>query len=76
MFIIDSFYFISGADKLVTASLGTFGGGLLTRRLKLGTTGCIKMIIISRAMSLFLNSFNFLFGCDNPPIVGLDTTGR
>ena len=67
---------IAGPEKLVTTVLGTFCGGILTRRLKLDVTGCVKLTVIARAISLVLKCFNFLLGCDNPPIIGLDAVNR
>ncbi|XP_076084430.1 solute carrier organic anion transporter family member 3A1-like [Mytilus galloprovincialis] len=65
---------ILGAEKLVTATLGTFLGGYLTSRLKLGRQGCIKMCLLIAAICTSLNSLNFIFGCENPDIIGKDNS--
>ncbi|CAC5397332.1 SLCO3A [Mytilus coruscus] len=61
---------ILGAEKLVTATLGTFLGGYLTSRLKLARQGCIRMCLVIAAICTSLNSLNFIFGCENPEIIG------
>ncbi|XP_052085396.1 solute carrier organic anion transporter family member 3A1-like [Mytilus californianus] len=60
---------ILGAEKLVTATLGTFLGGYLTSRLKLHRQGCIRMCLVISAICISLNSLNFIFGCENPEII-------
>ncbi|XP_052764818.1 solute carrier organic anion transporter family member 2A1-like [Mya arenaria] len=63
---------VMGIDKLVTMVVGTFGGGIITRRLGLGLTGCARMVLVCRIIVFLLGCFNFLFGCPNPEhIVGL-----
>ncbi|VDI41456.1 Hypothetical predicted protein, partial [Mytilus galloprovincialis] len=62
------------AEKLVTATLGTFLGGYLTSRLKLSRQGCIKMCLVLAAICTSLNSLNFIFGCENPEIIGTDNS--
>ncbi|XP_053382717.1 solute carrier organic anion transporter family member 2B1-like [Mercenaria mercenaria] len=62
---------ILGLEKLVTTVIGTFLGGVITRRLRLGLYGCVKMLLLCRSVSCLCQSVNFILGCDNPLIIGL-----
>ncbi|KAL4217902.1 hypothetical protein ACF0H5_022641 [Mactra antiquata] len=64
---------IAGLEKLVTTCIGTFLGGVITRRLRLGLSGCVKMILLSRLVSFSCQCFNFIWGCDTPDIIGFHT---
>lgn len=65
-----------GIEKLVTTVIGTFLGGVVTRRLRLGLFGCVKMLLLCRFVSVVCQSFNFLWGCDTKPIIGLNDEER
>lgn len=67
---------ILGIEKLATTVLGTFLGGVITRRLRLGLFGCVKMLLICRSVAFVCQSFNFLWGCDNPPVIGFNAESQ
>ncbi|XP_046584226.1 solute carrier organic anion transporter family member 2A1-like [Haliotis rubra] len=54
---------ILGIENLISLSVGTFTGGLLTSRLKLTRAGCLKLIISTLTVTI-------LIGCDTPKIHG------
>jgi hypothetical protein len=56
------------------AAVGTFVGGAITWRLKLGVDGCIKMALGCLGSATCFACLLLVFGCDNPVITGLDTT--
>ncbi|XP_067667640.1 solute carrier organic anion transporter family member 2A1-like [Haliotis asinina] len=61
---------ILGIENLISLSVGTFTGGLLTTRLKLTRTGCLKLTIITISVTLLANVGMFFIGCDTPQIHG------
>ncbi|CAG5127389.1 unnamed protein product, partial [Candidula unifasciata] len=63
---------ITGVLSLFTIVLGTFFGGFITTRLKLGLRGCAVITLAMAAITVLLDSLNFLFGCKNSDIVGAD----
>ncbi|XP_052252326.1 solute carrier organic anion transporter family member 1C1-like [Dreissena polymorpha] len=65
---------VMGIEKLAPTVIGTFVGGVITRRLRLGLTGSVKMVFIIRIVVFALSCLNFMFGCPNPNvIIGMPT---
>ncbi|XP_067667878.1 solute carrier organic anion transporter family member 2B1-like [Haliotis asinina] len=64
---------ILGVQKLVAVTIGTFGGGLVTSRLKLSRLGCSKMVLIAVCLSCFFNCLDFFLGCETPDIRGFSS---
>jgi hypothetical protein len=50
-----------------------FGGGAIVSLLKLTAYGCLKLVLIMQTVATALTGSFYLLGCDNQPIVGLDT---
>ncbi|KAK3088850.1 hypothetical protein FSP39_024570 [Pinctada imbricata] len=61
-----------GGEKLITGTIGTFLGGLISSRLKLNLQGCLRMIVIVTTITAALESLTFVFGCSNTEIHGLN----
>ncbi|XP_067666969.1 solute carrier organic anion transporter family member 2B1-like [Haliotis asinina] len=61
---------ILGVQTLLSATVGTFTGGLLTSRLKLTRAGCLKFTLFTLVLSLLCNVVMFFLGCDTPKIHG------
>ncbi|XP_046567065.1 solute carrier organic anion transporter family member 3A1-like [Haliotis rubra] len=63
---------ILGISNLVTSAAGTFMGGVFTGRLNLSRQGCLKLIMVVHTVTIGLNACNFILGCENTPIEGVD----
>ncbi|XP_046584315.1 solute carrier organic anion transporter family member 2B1-like [Haliotis rubra] len=61
---------ILGVQSLISATVGTFTGGLLTSRLKLTRAGCLKFTLFTLIVALLCNVIMFFLGCDTPKIHG------
>ncbi|KAJ8321697.1 hypothetical protein KUTeg_000168 [Tegillarca granosa] len=59
-----------GIQRIITSAIGTFLGGVITRKLKLDRKGCLKMIVILHLVECIFHSLQFLFGCENEIIYG------
>ncbi|KAK3611257.1 hypothetical protein CHS0354_004901 [Potamilus streckersoni] len=64
---------ISGGEKIFATSIGTMVGGILTKRMHLKRTGCLKLIFFTRLMCAILTAFNYMLGCDHPHMYGFDS---
>jgi len=65
------YHLIPGIDKLITTVAGTLAGGIITRRLNLGLTGCVRMVMVCRGVVAALSCLNFFLGCPTGDIAGL-----
>lgn len=59
---------ILGVQLLVTGTLGTFLGGFLVSRLRLGRKKCMKMILILCGVSTVCQFVTIFLGCENHTI--------
>ncbi|CAG5127388.1 unnamed protein product, partial [Candidula unifasciata] len=62
---------VTGVITLFTIVMGTFCGGLITTKLKLGLRGCAAMTLGLATVTILLNCLYLLFGCENSDIVGM-----
>ncbi|KAL3888225.1 hypothetical protein ACJMK2_000600 [Sinanodonta woodiana] len=65
---------ILGAEKLATTTVGTMVGGLISRRMRLSRTGCLKLLFYTRLAHTILTGFNYMLGCDHSHMYGMDTS--
>ncbi|XP_059142571.1 solute carrier organic anion transporter family member 1B3-like [Physella acuta] len=65
----------TGLIIIFTLATGTFLGGFVTSRLKLGFRGCVIMTLVVCAVTWSLDTTYLVFGCENSDIVGLGNTG-
>ncbi|XP_005101883.2 solute carrier organic anion transporter family member 2A1 [Aplysia californica] len=61
----------SGVVNIISMALGTFVGGLITTKLKLGLRGCVLVTMVTAASTSLLDFLQFIFGCDDSNIIGL-----
>ncbi|XP_046584229.1 solute carrier organic anion transporter family member 3A1-like [Haliotis rubra] len=67
---------ILGIQSLISLSVGTFTGGLLTSRLKLTRAGCLKLILLSQIVASLATVVMVFLGCDTPQILGFHDKER
>ncbi|KAL3888230.1 hypothetical protein ACJMK2_000605 [Sinanodonta woodiana] len=65
---------IMGIEKLITTSIGIMTGGIISRRLTLGRTGCLKLLLFTRLTYTCLTAFNYILGCNHSHVYGMDTS--
>ncbi|XP_033727403.1 LOW QUALITY PROTEIN: solute carrier organic anion transporter family member 2B1-like [Pecten maximus] len=63
---------ILGVEKLGTGIIGVCLGGYLTSRMRMNRRKCLKMVVILSFITTSLSSLEFIFGCENPPIGGVN----
>ncbi|XP_048256633.1 solute carrier organic anion transporter family member 3A1-like [Haliotis rufescens] len=61
---------ILGVQTLISATVGTFIGGLLTSRLKLTRAGCLKFTLFTLLVAICCSVVMCFLGCDTPKIHG------
>ncbi|KAK3609328.1 hypothetical protein CHS0354_024870 [Potamilus streckersoni] len=61
---------LQGVVGILTASIGTILGGIVTTKFKLHPVTCVKIVLLVYLLSTGLGSLSFLFGCSNPDISG------
>ncbi|CAL1536928.1 unnamed protein product [Lymnaea stagnalis] len=64
----------TGIIVIFSLALGTFSGGFLTSRFKLGLRGCVMMALAISAGTLALDVMYMVFGCENSQVMGLGDT--
>ena len=51
---------------LGTACLGTFLGGYLSKRLKMGPMLGLKFVVLMQGLSVFFSGLTLIFSCQQP----------
>ena len=65
-----------GALNVVMAGVGTMLGGCVITKRRLSPLVCIKLLLVINSISVLLGGVNFIFGCDNVDIVGVNIPDR
>lgn len=61
---------IMSLSSITAVALGSFFGGVMTRRLKMTPITTFKLLIIFYAVNIVCNASGFFLGCDQPLLVG------
>ena len=61
---------IAGVLNITSAMGGTLVGGWVTSRFRLKARQCLKLMVVTSAVSCLLMSIGFFLGCHQPDIRG------
>ena len=63
-------YFLSALSGILAASLGSFIGGLLTRKFNMTPKMTFKLLIFFLGANIIVSAIGLFVGCDQPVLLG------
>jgi len=67
---IDSLNAITAGSSILSVSLGSFLGGLMTRKFKMTPLTTVKMLLLFYVIYVLCSASGYFLGCEQPQLVG------